>query len=103
MRRYTGWGGHRPEIELKAPQPFAGLIGLKRRERGMKYSDIANEAIKNALTIHARVVGSINDLTKDGIRPLSDKDLIQRHNSLGKISQRFVGEFTLLSRLSANF
>lgn len=93
----AGWGGHQPEIELKDPKPFEGLIGLKRIERGIKYNDLVNEATKNALAIHARVVGSINDLTKDGFRHLSDKDFIQLYNDLGKISIGFAGEFSFLS------
>ena len=91
------WGGHQPEIELKDPKPFEGLIGLKRIERGKKYIDLINEATKNALTIHARVVGSINDLTKDGFRHLSAKDFIQLYNDLGEISIGFAGEFSFLS------
>ncbi|WP_088225161.1 PEP/pyruvate-binding domain-containing protein [Desulfosporosinus sp. FKB] len=93
----AGWGGHQPEIELKDPKPFEGIIGKKRIERGIKYNDLVNEATKNAGTIHARVMGSINDLTKDGFRHLSDKRFIQLHNDLGKISQGFAGEFTFLS------
>jgi len=93
----VGWGGHQPEIELKDPKPFEGLSGLKRIERGRKYNDLLNEAKKNALTIHARVVGSINDLTKDGFRHLSDKDFIQLYNDLGKITIGFAGEFSVLS------
>ncbi|MDR3585859.1 MAG: PEP-utilizing enzyme, partial [Desulfosporosinus sp.] len=76
---------------------FEGLSGLKRIERGGKYNDLVNEAKKNALTIHARVVGSINDLTKDGFRHLSDKDFIQLYNDLGKITIGFAGEFSILS------
>jgi len=93
----AGWGGHQPEIELKDPKPFEGLIGLKRIERGKKYIELVNEATKNALTIHARVIGSINDLTKDGFKHLSAKDFIQLYNDLGKISIGFAGEFSFLS------
>ncbi|ODA41639.1 PEP/pyruvate-binding domain-containing protein [Desulfosporosinus sp. BG] len=93
----VGWGGHQPEIELKDPKPYEGLIGLQRLERGKKYMDLVKTAMKNASTIHARVEGSVNHLTKDGFGHLADKDFIQLYNDLGKISGGFAGEFSFLS------
>jgi Phosphoenolpyruvate synthase/pyruvate phosphate dikinase len=93
----VGWGGHQPEIELKDPKPFEGPIGSKRLERGIKFSNLVNEATKNVLTIHTRVVGSIKDLTKEGFKHLSDKDFLKLFDDLGKIIRGFTGEFTFLS------
>lgn len=91
------WGGHQPEIELKDPKPFKGLIGLKRLWYGIRSVSLTNKAAKNASKTHARVSGSVEVLTEKGFRYLQDRDFIHLYDELGRIIREFAREFSFLS------
>lgn len=99
LPRYVNmfWGGHQPEIELKDPKPFKGLSGLKRLWHGIKSVSLTNKAAKNAPQTHARVSRSVEALTRQGFRHLSDGDFIHLYDELGRIIREFAREFSFLS------
>lgn len=91
------WGGHQPEIEIKAPKAFRGLAGLKRVWYLIRAGSLVNKATKNAAKTHARVLRSVEALTDKGFRHLQDRDLIHLYDELGRIVRGFAREFWFLS------
>ena len=81
-----GFGGHQPEIELKDPEPFTGLNGLKRSERGINYAYLVNQAAEKAQRTQERVLRSVESLTEKGFSSLQDLDFIRLYNELGEDS-----------------
>ena len=91
------FGGHQPEIELQDTEPFAGLNGLKRSERGINYAYLVNQAAEKAQKTQERVLRSVESLTEKGFSSFQDLDFIRLYNELGKIQLEFAREFTFLS------
>ena len=91
------WGGHQPEIEIKDPKPYKGLIGLKRLWHGIRSVSITKKATKNAAKSFAQVLSFVEAVNEKELRQLPDGDIINLYDELCLIVREFGRQFSFLS------
>ncbi|AQR94610.1 PEP/pyruvate-binding domain-containing protein [Clostridium saccharoperbutylacetonicum] len=90
------WGGHQPAINIGDQKPEPGF-----EDRAKKFSELVNEARKNAPKIWDEVSTSIQKITGSRLETWKDQDFIAGYDELGQIAGMLAKEFNFLAAVGS--
>ncbi|AWI04521.1 PEP/pyruvate-binding domain-containing protein [Clostridium drakei] len=91
------WGGHQKDMEIDDPDPYGGVIGLKRKERVVKNMDLVKQRKENSAEAWSQTIASVKSITSEDFSKWADEDFISKYNELGTIVKGMAKEFMFLS------
>ncbi|OAA94518.1 PEP/pyruvate-binding domain-containing protein [Clostridium coskatii] len=91
------WGGHQKDMKIDDPDPYGGVIGLKRKERVVKNMDLVKQGKENSAQTWSQITASVKSITSEEFSKWTDQDFINKYNELGSIVKGMAKEFMFLS------
>lgn len=91
------WGGHQQDMKIDDPDPYGGVIGLKRKERVVKNMDLVKQGKENSAQTWSRITASVKAITSEEFNKWTDQDFIIKYNELGCIVKGMAKKFMFLS------
>ncbi|MEN6391332.1 MAG: PEP/pyruvate-binding domain-containing protein [Syntrophomonas sp.] len=87
------WGGHQPEIEIPKNSPYAGIKGLKRLFRLLKFLAQGSKGRKNVPLAFPKVEQFTNSLLQQDLRILSERDLLNKLDAVRQAHREYYPAF----------
>lgn len=91
------WGGHQQDMKIDDPDPYGGVIGLKRKECIVKNMELVKQGKENSAQTWSRITASVKAITSEEFSKWTDQDFIIKYNELGCIVKKMAKEFMFLS------